>query len=165
MEEIECISVYGYKKLISKDRLVFRPSVYAVIIHDGKTLLVHTRSSGKYYLPGGGINLGERVEEAVQREVAEETGVEIEVERFVHFHEDFFYYDPLDEAYHSFLFYYICRPKTLDIADDDNVDDEEAEKPRWIDIEGLQAEDFQNHGEIILKLLDLAKSRHSNIAG
>ena len=97
--------------------------------------------------------------------VGEETGVEIEVERFVHFDEDFFYYDPLDEAYHSFLFYYICRPKTLDIADDDNVDDEEAEKPRWIDIEGLQAEDFQNHGEIILKLLDLAKSREGSATG
>jgi hypothetical protein len=58
--------------------------------------------------------------------------------------------------------YYICRPRTRDIAGDDNVDDEEAEKSRWIDIKDLQAGDFQNHGEIILKLLDLAKRKEGS---
>lgn len=69
------------------------------------------------------------------------------------FQEDFFYYDPLDEGYHGLLFYYICKSRTFHLLDDSEVDDEDAEKPRWIDIEGLQAQDFQNHGEVILGFL------------
>jgi len=41
----------------------------------------------------------------------------------------------------------------LDLVDDDQVDDEEAEKPRWIDTQSLEKEDFQNHGEMIRELL------------
>jgi 8-oxo-dGTP pyrophosphatase MutT (NUDIX family) len=67
-------------------------------------LLLNTRSTGKYQLPGGGVETGERIEDALRREVREETGIEVEVERFLGFKEDFFYYDPWDEAYHSLLF-------------------------------------------------------------
>ena len=155
MSMIECTSVYGHETLVPKEKLILRASVYAVIVLDEKALLVHARSSGRYYLPGGGVEAGERLEDALRREVREETGIEIEVEAFAHFREDFFYYDPLDEAYHSLLFYYICTPRTLDLVVDEQVDDEEAENPRWMEIQGLQEEDFQNHGETLLELLQL----------
>ena len=90
---------------------------------------------------------------ALKREVKEETGIDIEVVSFAHFQEDFFYYDPTDEGYHSLLFYYICKPKTFHLLDDDEVDDEDAEKPRWINIESLRVQDFQNHGEVLLGFL------------
>ncbi len=93
------------------------------------------------------------MEEALKREVKEETGIEIEVGRFVRFKEEFFYYDPLDEAFHSFLFFYICKPRTFDLVDDGQVDDEEVEKPRWVDKSGLRMEDFNSHGEIIFEIL------------
>ncbi len=150
---IECTSVYGNKVRIPKSKLVLRPSVYAIIVNDGKILLVRSRHGGKYLLPGGGIDTGERIEVALKREVKEETGIEIDALDFAHFQEAFFYYDPLDEGYHGLLFYYFCRPKTLRLLDDTEVDDENAEKPRWIDIEGLQAYDFQNHGEVIVGCL------------
>ncbi|NOZ27681.1 MAG: NUDIX domain-containing protein [Chloroflexi bacterium] len=153
MSMIQCTSLYGDRKLIPKEKLILRPAVYGVVVHQGNVLLVNTRHTGKYYLPGGGVDLGERIEDALKREVREETGIEVEVEEFAHFREDFFYYDPLDEAYHSLLFFYICKPKTFDLCDDDQVDDEEAEKPRWVNIQGLCDEDFQDHGEIILGLL------------
>ena len=53
-------------------------SVAAVVIRDGKVLLGrHTYGDGKGYLilPGGYMNLGESVEDAVVRETQEETGV------------------------------------------------------------------------------------------
>lgn len=154
MMMIECISLYGNKILIPKGKLVIRPTVYGIIPNDGTILLVSTRHTGKYHLPGGGIEPGERMEEALKREVREETGIEIEVGQFVRFKEEFFYYDPLDKAFHSFLFFYVCRPKTFDLVDDSQVDDEEAEKPRWVDKSSLQAEDFNSHGEVILEILD-----------
>jgi 8-oxo-dGTP diphosphatase len=134
---IECTSLYGKKILIPKERLVFRPSAYALIIDDGKMLLVNTRRTGKYFFPGGAVEVGESLEEALQREVKEETGLEIEVGDLFQFRENFFYNDPVDEAYHTFAFIYICQPKTLHLIEDHMVDDGEAERPRWISTQNL----------------------------
>jgi mutator protein MutT len=150
---IECITHYGLKKLIPREKLVFRPSVYAIIVDAGRALLLNTRHTGTYSLPGGGIELGETIEEALRREVHEETGIEVNISRFFRFEEQFFYYDPSDEAFHSFLFFYLCRPKTLAVCDDSQVDDGEVEKPRWIDIGALNEQDFHNHGGLILEAL------------
>ncbi len=38
---------------------------------------------GMWQIPGGGINFEEKVEEALKREIIEELGVEIEIERLV----------------------------------------------------------------------------------
>jgi 8-oxo-dGTP diphosphatase len=56
-------------------------AVSAAIIRDGKFLLVRRArppASGLYSLPGGVVELGEKLTEAVIREVAEETRMSIE---------------------------------------------------------------------------------------
>jgi 8-oxo-dGTP pyrophosphatase MutT (NUDIX family) len=152
MPLVECITLDGRKKMIQKDNLVLRPAVYAVVVHDGKALLMRMRHTGKYHPPGGGISVGERMEDALKREIREETGIEVEVERFARFEELFFYYDPSGTAYHGLHFYYICRPKTFTLLDDTQVNDDAAAEPRWVSIQGLQAQDFQALGDIILDL-------------
>jgi len=60
------------------------PAVAAVIIQDGKILLVRRGvepSRDKWSIPGGSIEWGEPMMEAVKREVREETGLEVEPER------------------------------------------------------------------------------------
>jgi len=150
---IECRSIYGKTIMIPRDRLAFRPSVYAIIPNKENILLIRSHHNGKYFLPGGGIELGERIETALKREIKEEAGIEIKIIQFLHFHEDFFYYDPLDEAYHSLLFYYICQPMTFDLLKDGDVNDDDAECPRWINRNTIETKDFQNYGEIIMKFL------------
>ena len=152
MSLVECITTDGRKKMVRKDELVLRPAVYGIIVNEGKVLLMRLLRTGKYHPPGGGIGLGERVEDALRRELQEETGIEVEIQRFARFAELFFYYDPSETAYHGLQFYYICRPKTLELLDDTQVEDDAAGKPRWVEIEGLQAQDFQAHGDIILEL-------------
>ncbi len=151
---IECKTLRGDKKMISKDKLVFRPAGYAVVIDNGKVLLCNTKSTGKYWFPGGGVDLGEKLEDAIKREVREETGIEIEVEKFLTFQEVFFYYEPLDEAYQSFSFFYLCKPTTTELLADDKVDQEgESEKPRWVELKSIKKEEIQTGAEEIFQLL------------
>lgn len=54
-----------------------RQAVRAIIIKDDKLLVIHRNKYGQEYytLPGGGIDPGETPEQAIMRELAEETGV------------------------------------------------------------------------------------------
>ncbi len=52
---------------------VVRPSVYGLVEDQGRLALA--RTSQGTFLPGGGIDEGEAVEEALQREIAEECGL------------------------------------------------------------------------------------------
>lgn len=61
----------------------FRIAVYAIIFAEGRILLALRRNINWWNLPGGGMEHGETVDEAMRREVHEETGLEIEVERLV----------------------------------------------------------------------------------
>ncbi len=54
MSLVECTTLYGEKKLFPAERLIFRPSAYASIRHEGQILLLNMRSTGKLFLPGGG---------------------------------------------------------------------------------------------------------------
>lgn len=64
---------------------LFEMTVKAVIIRDEKDVLLLKRSKnsvvfpGKYDLPGGSIENGETMQEAMRREIKEETGIEVEV--------------------------------------------------------------------------------------
>ena len=68
----------------------FRFRVGAIIIEEEKILFVRNRREEFYYTVGGGVRLGETSEEAIEREVYEETGLKYEVDRIAFIHEYFF---------------------------------------------------------------------------
>jgi len=131
---IECTSITGAKKSFPKDRLNLRVSVYGLAMDQGKILLVGSRHNPNLFPPGGGVETGETLHEALSREIEEETGLEVEIKKFVDFKETFFYYDPLDAAFHNFAFFYLCRPKFTNLIANDQIKDADAENPRWVDI-------------------------------
>lgn len=59
-----------------------RPSVYAVIFNDKDEIGI-VEKNGLYFLPGGGIEQGEKAIDALLREVREETGIEVQIEKFL----------------------------------------------------------------------------------
>jgi ADP-ribose pyrophosphatase YjhB (NUDIX family) len=61
-----------------------RPSVSAVIFDRRGRLLLQQRSDGgQWGLPGGSVEIGESVRDAIRREVHEETGLTVSMRRLV----------------------------------------------------------------------------------
>lgn len=76
MSTAVCHDIFGQTHAVSTQDLTWRPAAYALVIQNNAVLLLR-HADGRYDLPGGGVNLGERLEAAVIREVKEETGLEV----------------------------------------------------------------------------------------
>ncbi len=64
-------------------------AVSAVVTNDAGEILLHKRSDNELWsVPGGAMELGESISQAVIREVKEETGFAVEVERLVGIYSD-----------------------------------------------------------------------------
>jgi len=64
------------------------PSVTAIVPSEHGLLLVHKTDNDLWALPGGGMDIGESMADAVVREVKEETGVDVEVTGIVGIYSD-----------------------------------------------------------------------------
>lgn len=87
---------------------VFNYRVGALILNGTKIFMAHNRQYEQYYTIGGRAHFGETSEQAVLREVFEETGVRAEIDRLAFIHEGFFAVD--GTAYHELALYYIIKP-------------------------------------------------------
>ncbi len=161
--QVKCRTLFNAEKFVAAETLIQRPSVYGLIVHDKKLLVVRATYTQRYVLPGGGIEKGEAMDVALIREVHEETGIPVKVTEFLHFQTDFFYYDPLDLAFHGFLFFFRCEPLSTQIGATHFTPDEGLEEPLWVDINALTEQAFQGHGALILTLAQkLSKETHAD---
>jgi nucleoside triphosphatase len=107
------------------------PTVGALILSPGEKLfLVRSHKwRGRYAVPGGHIELGERMEEALRREVREETGLDIHNIEFLCFQE-FIYDDDFWEKRHFIFFDFACRTDSTAVVLND-----EGQEYVWASIE------------------------------
>ena len=68
----------------------FRYRAAAIIVEDGCVLFAGNEREDYFYSIGGAVHMGETAEDAVKREVLEETGVAYEVDHLAVIHENFF---------------------------------------------------------------------------
>ena len=85
----------------------------AIIVEDDCVLFAGNEVDDYYYSIGGGVHLGESSEEAVKREVFEETGVQYDVDYLAIIHENIFIgtSDLEGSLCHEISFYYMMKPK------------------------------------------------------
>lgn len=79
--------------------------VAAVLIRDGKIFVQRDDGGSEYALPGGHVKVGEMLEDALCREFAEETGVQIRVRRMLWSEECFWEWK--GRLSHNISFYYL----------------------------------------------------------
>jgi 8-oxo-dGTP pyrophosphatase MutT (NUDIX family) len=112
------------------------PAVTAVVEDDeGRVLLIHRVDNDRWALPGGQVEVGERVAETVVREVREETGIEVEVLGLTGVYSDPKHVIAYDdgEVRQQFALSFRARPVggTLHSSD-------EASEVRWLSPDDLQ---------------------------
>ena len=74
----------------TKENNWFRYRAAAIIVENDCVLFVGNENEDYFYSIGGGVHMGETAENAVLREVYEETGVHYEIERLAVIHENLF---------------------------------------------------------------------------
>ena len=112
--------------------------VGAIIMKDGKLLMVGNNERPEYlYSVGGRIKFGETAEEAVIREVFEETGIRMEIDRLGFIHENYFYGDMISNLekliYEISFFFYMKVPEDCEPGCSSFTEDDHKEYLKWID--------------------------------
>ena len=125
--------------------------VGAVIVNEGKMILVRRGvepGKGKWSIPGGLVELGETVRDAVVREAKEETGLDVEIvlDRPL----DAFDNIDIDEKggfrYHYVLLQFLTRPKSGVLKPSSDALD-----AKWVPLEEVEKYDLTNSFRLFFK--------------
>jgi len=111
--------------------------VGAVIVEGGRALLVRRATEplkGEWSVPGGMLELGEKLRDGVRREALEETGVGVEVGEVLDVFDSIFTDVQGRTQYHYVLIDYLCRPISGEARAGSDVSD-----VRWVSVEALPA--------------------------
>ncbi len=113
----------------------FRYRAAAIIVENECVLCAGNAKADYFYSVGGGVHVGERAEDAVRREVLEETGVAYEVDRLAVIHENFFREGTLD--CHEVALYFWMKPRGTQALNSNSFTQGVREEMHWIPMDQL----------------------------
>lgn len=133
------------------------PSVTAAVRDDrGRLLLIHKIDNDFWALPGGAMDLGESVADAAVREVAEETGVNVQITGLVGLYTDPGHVMAYDdgEVRQEFSVCFHARA----IGGQPRHDDTETKAATWV--EPTDVENLSIHESMRRRISDALAARH-----
>ena len=111
--------------------------VAGIIIKDNRVLMVKNLPSDYIYSLGGRLKFGERARAGVVREIEEETGVRLEIDRLGFIHENFFVGSTpskMDSRVYEITFYFYMKvPEDFRVETGVEAVDENRETLIWLD--------------------------------
>lgn len=140
MSNIQITDSQGKEWTFDESEAIYRKSVYGCAIREGQVLLVKDARVNKWELPGGGVDQGETVEQALVREIKEETGLEADLTNLKLLHDVLGYYKPLELSHpwktdRSYFSLEIKNPSG-EILKDGNGDD--ISECKWTDLADIE---------------------------
>ena len=124
----------------TKEELWFRYRAGAIIVEQDCVLFACNEREDYFYSIGGGVHHGETAEDAVLREVLEETGVRYEIDRLAVIHENFFNENTgslKGLQCHEISFYFLMKPRGTQELRSNSMTQGVKEEMRWIPIKDL----------------------------
>ena len=124
----------------TKENNWFRYRAAAIIVENGCVVLATKDKVDYFYSVGGGVQMGEKAEDAVVREVFEETGIHYEIDRLAVIHENFFIGSETlrDFNCHEMALYFLMKPRgTQELNSNSFTQDNIREGMVWIPIDEL----------------------------
>lgn len=139
----------------------FNYRVCAMIISENRLLAMHDERSPYFYLPGGRVKMGETAEQAVVREIWEELGVTLKIDRPLWLNQAFFTEDVDGIRYHELCIYFLIDISNTDLLERGNsftlTEGKHTHTFEWLAFDSLKDEYFY---PIFLKkqIFDLPKT-------
>lgn len=124
-----------------KENNWFRYRSAALIIENNCILFVGNKNVNYLYSVGGAVQMGETTEDAVIREVFEETGIYYEIDHLAIIHENFFNKSngTLKKLNcHEICLYFFMKPKGTQELHSNSYTHEVKEEMYWIPIKDLE---------------------------
>lgn len=87
--------------------ITWRISAYVVCIQNDSVLLVRHKGEQYFDVPGGGIQIGEKISEGIVREALEEAGATVKIEKLLTVNEDLFYHAKHKTFHQTLQMYYV----------------------------------------------------------
>ena len=124
---------------VACDAGILNIRVGAIIMKDSKILMIGNEKVDYLYSVGGRIKFGETAEEAIIREVFEETGVKMEIERLGFVHENYFYGDAFSNLgkliYEISFYFYMSVPSEFTPISESFTEDNSKEYLKWVSLD------------------------------
>ena len=115
--------------------------VGAVIVRHGEVLIVRRANpplQGEWSIPGGALDLGEKLRDGVAREVREETGLDVEVGPVLDVFDSIFPDSEGRTQYHYVLIDYLCHSRSGTPAAATDVSEVRWARPEELDSLGMK---------------------------
>ncbi len=122
---------------IADNNNILNIRVAGIIIKDNRVLMVKNLRSDYIYSLGGRLKFGESARQGVVREVYEETGVKMEIDRLGFIHENFFIGSTpskMDSMVYEITFYFYMKvPADFYVETGVETADDDRETLVWLD--------------------------------
>ncbi|MEO1644505.1 MAG: NUDIX domain-containing protein [Chloroflexota bacterium] len=139
-DQIAGKDIQGNPATLDTDRLRWRPGAYALVIRDDQILVLDNLLTKQYDLPGGGIDIWEPIETALQRELMEECHITADIGNMIYMDEQFFL-TPSGNHWHTLRFYYRAT-MTGGTLQSTTIEEEFSVNPHWVAIDSLRADNI-----------------------
>jgi ADP-ribose pyrophosphatase YjhB (NUDIX family) len=131
------------------------PAASAVVVDDSGRILLHKRTDNEYWsIPGGAMKPGESIAETVVREVEEETGIEVDVQKVLGIYSNPRHVSVYDdgEVRQQFSVCFLCRAVGGELRTS-----EESSEVRFVGL--AETEALEIHPSIRLRIQHYAENR------
>lgn len=134
---------------------IVHSAVKGLLVNSGKFLILKQKlndGSHKWDLPGGRIKFGETPLDTLKREVKEEVGIDVEIQKPV----GMWYFFRQNDGHQVVATTFLCKPIT-NIVKVGNEEDENIVEHRWVTFEEFLTDEYDVSHESLKKMIEESK--------